>query len=111
MEHSVDVSIVDVNGKPVDNLTPSEFMLKVDGRPRKLSSAQFISLRRTADDVDPDNAAYSTNQNARPGRRILIVVDEANIHQGSGRNVMRAAAEFVDLLLQGGDPGVDRGAA
>lgn len=95
---AVDVSIVDDNGKPVDDLRPEEFALKVDGRPRKLSSAQFISLRRTRDDADPERTAYSTNQNARPGRRILIVVDEANIHQGTGRNVMKAASDFIDGL-------------
>lgn len=95
---AVDVSIVDGQGRPVDDLRPEEFTLKVDGRPRRLSSAAFINLRRTRDDADPERAAYSTNQHARPGRRILIVVDEANIHQGNGRTVMRAAADFIDGL-------------
>ena len=43
---AVDVSIVDRNGRPVDDLKLDEFTLKVDGKTRKLSSAEFINLRR-----------------------------------------------------------------
>ena len=95
---AVDVSIVDRNGRPVDDLTPGEFTLKVDGRPRKLSSAEFINLRRADDSATPEPTTYSTNQGVKPGRLILIVVDEGNIHKGNGRNVISAAAKFIDGL-------------
>ena len=95
---AVDVAAVDKTGKPVDDLKPEDFVLKVDGKSRRLSSAEFISLRRTDDGVDPEKAKFSTNQGVKPGRLILIVVDEGNIHKGNGRNVIQAAIKFVDRL-------------
>lgn len=95
---AVDVSIVDKNGRPVDDLTLDEFTLKVDGKSRKLSTAEFVNLRHAGDTTDPTPTSYSTNQGAKPGRLILIVVDEGNIHRGNGRNIMAAAARFIDTL-------------
>ncbi len=95
---AVDVSAIDKTGKPVDNLTPADFVLKVDGKPRRLSSAEFVNLRRTDDGIDPERAKYSTNQGLKPGRLILIVIDEGNIHKGNGRNVLAAASKFIDGL-------------
>lgn len=95
---AVDVSIVDKNGRPVDDLKLDEFSLKVDGKLRKLSSAEFINLRHVDDTPDPDRTTYSSNQAEKPGRLIMIVVDEGNIHKGNGRNVIAAAAKFVDSL-------------
>jgi VWFA-related protein len=95
---AVDVSAIDKTGKPVDDLTAADFTLKVDGKPRRLSSAEFISLRRTDDGVDPERAKFSSNQGLKPGRLVLIVIDEGNIHKGNGRNVMAAATKFIDGL-------------
>lgn len=95
---AVDVSALDKTGRPIDDLKPEDFVLKVDGKPRRLSSAEFINLRRTDDGVDPERAKFSTNQGLKQGRLILIVIDEGNIHKGNGRNVMQAAAKFIDGL-------------
>lgn len=95
---AVDVSIVDKDGRPVDDLKLDEFTLKVDGKPRKLSTAEFINLRRADDSLDSERAKYSTNQGARPGRLILLVIDEGNIHKGNGRAIATAAGKFVDGL-------------
>lgn len=95
---AVDVSAVDKSGKPVDNLTAADFTLKVDGKTRRLSTAEFINLRRTDDGVDPERAKFSTNQGIKAGRLILLVIDEGNIHKGNGRNVLQAAIKFVDGL-------------
>ena len=93
---AVDVSVVDKDGRPVDNLKPEDFTLKVDGKGRRLTSAEFVSLRHQDDDAKP--AAFSSNQGERPGRLIMIVIDEANIHKGTTKNVFTAAATFVDNL-------------
>lgn len=97
---AVDVSAVDKTGKPVDDLKASDFELKVDGKPRRLSTAEFINLRRTDDGVDPERAKFSTNQGLKQGRLILLVIDEGNIHKGNGRNVLQAAMKFIDGLNQ-----------
>jgi hypothetical protein len=40
---AVDVTVVDDKGKPVIGLERDEFVLEVDGKPRPLASAEFIS--------------------------------------------------------------------
>ena len=36
----VDVSVVDRNGRPVSGLTEQDFTLAVDGKPRRIASAE-----------------------------------------------------------------------
>ena len=47
----VDVNVVDKNGRPVTDLTAGDFTLAVDGKPRRIASAQFISVDRAIDDT------------------------------------------------------------
>ncbi len=39
----VDVSVVDGDGKPVSDLLAPEFIVTVDGQPRRVSSSEYIS--------------------------------------------------------------------
>lgn len=106
---TVDATIVDRDGRQVTDLTPAEFVVEVDGRPRPVISAEYV---RTADPLRPagqvpsraaapasEDAFFSTNTRAQaPGRHILLLVDEGNIRVGQGRLMMRSAAKFVDNL-------------
>ncbi|HEY7473779.1 MAG TPA: VWA domain-containing protein [Vicinamibacterales bacterium] len=94
---AVDVSVIDRDGRPVGDLEVKDFSLKVDGKPRQVRSAEFISLRRL-DDPDPAPASFSTNAGQAPGRLIMIVIDQANIRKGAGRNAFLAASRFIDRL-------------
>lgn len=94
---AVDVSVIDREGRPVADLRRDEFALKVDGRMRQVRSAEFISLRGL-DDADPAPASFSSNAGQTPGRLIMIVVDQANIRKGAGKEVFRAASRFIDSL-------------
>ena len=47
----VDVSVVDRNGRPVSDLGPGDFTLTVDGKPRRIASAQFIAAERTTQEA------------------------------------------------------------
>jgi VWFA-related protein len=94
---AVDVSVIDRDGRPVNDLKTGDFALKVDGRPRPVRSAEFISLRRL-DDPEPAPVSFSTNAGQAPGRLIMLVIDQANIRKGSGRSVFLAASRFIDKL-------------
>jgi VWFA-related protein len=94
---AVDVSVIDREGRPVHDLRAEDFALKVDGRVRRVRSAEYISLRRLDDD-QPEAPSFSSNTGAVPGRLIMIVIDQANIRKGSGRNVFRSASRFIDTL-------------
>ena len=82
--------------------TPQEIAVTVDGRPRKIVSAQFIS---TAAAIEAKAAAdanrrpdFSSNEQPTPGRLIALVVDQGNIRQGGERSVLKAAEGYLDRL-------------
>src|SRR5262245_23501961 len=40
----VDVTVVDDRGRPVADLTPADFNVRIDGNPRRVVSAEWVSL-------------------------------------------------------------------
>lgn len=94
----VDVSVVDRSGRPVDDLTPADFGLAVDGKPRKIVSAQFIAVSRTAEPAEAAPANYSSNELAAGGRLIMMVIDQGNIGASRGKFAAEAAARFISRL-------------
>ena len=97
----VDVSVVDDDGQPIADLAGSEFVVSIDGDPRRIASAQFVNLR-PADSREPGPDApdilYSSNTSGARGRLIVLAVDRESIAIGKGRRVMRAASAFLDTL-------------
>ena len=99
----VDVSVVDDRGHPVADLLRPEFTVSIDGRPRRVVSAVFVSLRPAATrerptDPVPPGASYSSNATSVRGRLIVIAVDSDSIPFGEGRQATRAASKFLDRL-------------
>ena len=99
----VDASVVDDRGHPVADLRGPEFAVTVDGKPRKVVSADFVSLRpvearpRNGDPQTADSA-FSSNASSVLGRLIVIAVDRDSISFGEGRVATRAAGKFLDKL-------------
>jgi VWFA-related protein len=93
----VDVSIVDKTGRPVRGLEASDFVLSIDGRPRKIESTQFISSA-SADPPPPTPSYYSSNTSAGGGRLIMLVVDRGNIGIGRGKVALDGARRFISSL-------------
>ena len=99
----VDVTVIDRDSNPITDLQALDFSVTVDGEPRRVVQAQYISLRppEEAEMAFPPAAEElfsSSNTDQTPGRLIVIAVDEESILFGEGRHVMGAAAEFVDSL-------------
>jgi VWFA-related protein len=94
---SVDVNVVDRNGRPVRDLGKDDFTLAVDGRERRIASAQFVPLDAPAEPVKSLLAEYVTNA-APSGRLIALVVDRGSIAPVRARDVLAAAARFVERL-------------
>lgn len=99
---AVDVSVVDNDGRPIRGLQPTDFVLKVDGAERRIVSADFIATGPQPDekpaDTPPPPTYYSSNEHTRPGRLIILAVDEGNIRRGEARNVLATANRFLDSL-------------
>jgi VWFA-related protein len=96
---AVDVSVVDSQGRPLLGLRPEDFEIEVGGRPRVVASAEYLGR-----DLEPPRAAapkpahYSSNDDALPGRLVLLLVDRGNIQHGNGRAAIAAADRFLGTL-------------
>ena len=94
----VDVNVVDSTGRPVADLTVDDFSLAVDGKPRRIVSAQFITVARNTDAPESPATNYSSNSAAPGGRLIMIVIDLGNIGAGRGKYAIEAASRFIGRL-------------
>ena len=94
----VDVNVLDKTGRPVSDLLVDDFTLTVDGRPRRVASAQFISVERAIETAPPKPLEYTSNAGAAGGRLIMLVVDAGNIGAGRGKPAMDAATRFLASL-------------
>jgi VWFA-related protein len=97
---SVDVNVIDADGRPVRDLTANDFTVTVDGQRRRIVSAQFVSLTAPgAADTPVPPEDYTTNVAAgAPGRLIAIVIDRGSIAPVRAKDVFGAAARFVGTL-------------
>lgn len=91
---AVDVSVTGEGGKPIPGLTAGDFVVTVDGRPRRITSAEYVS---TINDVKAAPAATATtySTNAASGRLIMLLVDLSALR---GRASFDAASRFVEKL-------------
>jgi VWFA-related protein len=96
---SLDVAVVDDKGKPIPNLTPADFAVKIDGNPRRVVTAEWVPLMAEAGAAAPAPPdGYTTNESATGGRLIVIAVDQPNIRFGGAMAIAKAANAFIDKL-------------
>src|SRR4051794_33973212 len=113
----VDVSVVDRTGKPIADLGAADFSVSVDGRARKVVSAQFVAVPPATAAATGATAFYSSNEGLAGGRLIVLAIDAGNIRSAGVRGTLDAASRFVGTLnpadrialftLPGGGPQVD----
>jgi VWFA-related protein len=98
---SLDVTVVDDGGKPVRGLGPEDFNVRIDGNPRRVVSAEWVSLiaGANAPPSPPPPDGFSTNEHSTGGRLIVLAVDEPNIRFGGAMGITRAANAFIDRLM------------
>jgi len=95
------VTVVDDKGKPISTLTPADFVVRIDGNPRRVVTAEWVSLlgdAGAAPSAPPDG--YSSNESAAGGGRLIVIaVDQPNIRFGGAMAIAKAANGFIDRLL------------
>ena len=101
---SVDVGVVDRQGRPVEDLHAPEFVVKVDGEVRRVVSAELVRVdveaarkQKTADRFESESF-YTSNLTPPQGRQIVIAVDQVSIRPGALRPILTAAKNFLDKL-------------
>lgn len=101
---AVDVSVVDQNGRPVDDLLAPDFLVKIDGETRRVVTSDLVKVdvelgrRPQADKADKGESFYTTNLGPPRGRRIVLAIDQVRIGPGSLKPVLDAASRFLDRL-------------
>lgn len=95
---TADVTVVDGDGRPVKDLGPADFTVRVGGDPRTIVSVQFVDASQTGVSTPEPAPLYSTNEGTGSGRLIALVVDEGNIRAGGARSALRSAARLLDRL-------------
>jgi VWFA-related protein len=97
---SLDVAVVDDRGKPIADLKPADFVVRIDGNPRPVVSAEWISLvtPESASPAAPPPDGFSTNASSTGGRLIVLAIDQPNIRFGGALAIANAAGAFIDRL-------------
>jgi VWFA-related protein len=98
---AIDVAVVDRNGRPVEDLRPPDFAVKIDGEVRRVVSAELVKVDIEAarkQVADKSETFFTSNLTPPNGRQIIIAVDQINIRPGSLRPIMAAAQRFLDRL-------------
>lgn len=100
---TIDVAVSDKNGKPVRDLLAADFTVKVDGKVRRVVSAQHVQFdaaaaRKAVAERAGEETFFTSNIGPPEGRMIVIAVDQSNIRAGAVRQLLRTAAAFIDRL-------------
>src|SRR5262245_32513621 len=80
----IDVTVINDRGQPIRDLPVSDFAVRIDGRSRKIVSAQWIAAAGAGDSraAAPASDGYVSNESAASGRLIALVIDQPNIPFG-----------------------------
>ena len=105
---TVDVTVVDGSGNPIKTLGPEKFRVSIDGKPRRVVSADLVEYAPgTPADEAPSSsvgpkATFSSNDSpvaaAAPGRLVFLAVDQGSFRPMAGRAATDAASRFLDRL-------------
>jgi VWFA-related protein len=95
---TVDVSVLDRNGTPVQGLATDRFNVSVDGKPRRVAWVEYVGYRESSLEPADRTLHFSSNEDVKPGRVLLIAVDQMHIKRVEGLAALRAAANLVDSL-------------
>lgn len=96
----VDVTVVDGQGVPIRDLRAPEFTVTIDGQPRRVISAEFVSLDTAASrqPVAVRDPYVSNNTDRRPGRLIMLAIDRNNIDTQTVRQTIAPLKKFIGSL-------------
>jgi VWFA-related protein len=97
----VDVTVLGSDGRPVTDLRAPEFGVEIDGRPRRVVTAEYVAIDVARDRkavAFPVETHYTSNIGPPAGRLIVLAVDQGNIALGAARPILTTAGKFLDDL-------------
>ena len=97
---TVEASVLDRDGKPITDLAAGDFIVTLDGKPRRVRDARFVGdgggvpIMRAADSPVPGPAINGADD----GHIVVFVVDRESIAPGNEKAVFEAAGSVIDGL-------------
>lgn len=97
---TLEATVRDASGAPVTDLTPSDFSVLVDGKPRKVVFAQFFHSPPPAVVVSDDSTLgrFATNGASPAGHVVVFALDRFALPPGTERPTLESAAAMLDGL-------------
>jgi VWFA-related protein len=98
---AMEVAALDGSGRPVEDLRPRDFTVKIDGRERPVVSAELVKVERSQPGAVPvlsPEGFVTTNVATANSRRVAVAVDQTLITPGSIVPLLRSASGFVEEL-------------
>ena len=92
---AVDVQVIDREGRPVPDLTPDKFTVTINGRRRRVISAERIA---TDEGGDVDRVPASGASGSVQGRVIMLAIDCGSFEATASRDVTQSLRRFVGQL-------------
>ena len=94
----VDTQVVDKKkGDPIPGLRAEQFQVTIDGKKRKVASAQFIDSS-TGQPRAGDGGAASATTAGRPGNLYVVAVDQGSFRSVNAPAVIHATRELIKRL-------------
>ena len=92
---AVDVQVIDRNGVPVSGLGPDKFKVTINGRRRRVLSAELIESRSATSLTPEERAAATAGPPVRPtlARVVFIAIDCLSFDASASRHVIADARE------------------
>lgn len=96
---TVQASVLDRAGKPIIDLAPADFIVTLDGKPRKVRDVRFFGDGGTEVVARPEPPGSGPVMNSsEDGRIVVFVIDRDSIAPGNEKVVLDAASRVIDGL-------------
>jgi len=103
---AIDAHVMGRDGQPVANLGPDQFDVTIDGKARRVVTAQFLQtaaarMPEPPSDELPLEATFSSNEQAAsagPSRLVVLLVDQASFTAATSKAAIDAARRMLDRL-------------
>jgi VWFA-related protein len=90
---AVDVQVIDRDGHPIGELGPDKFEVKINGRRRRVVTAELIRPETGLEAAPPAPGSVAGPQ--RPARVIVLAIDCLSFRPAAAASVIEAARRFV----------------
>ena len=102
---TVDVVVLDNDGRPVKGLTADDFQIKLNGKVQPVRALSYVQVAEqaapiTVTEIEPNEpVGRRVSTNATPvgdARLFVLMVDDLSFGPGGGKTLFASAARFLD---------------